>query len=138
MGNGSDERLARARETAGKLFPPSSVSIPRFKVPAEIEADWRSLSVTTVLGDVWSRPGLEMKYRSMITIAALTALQRLEQLRAYIQGGLNVGLTRTEVCEIILHMCVYAGFPAAIEGFRIANEVFEELDRASGQPVGTQ
>lgn len=132
MGNGSSDRLARARETAAKLFPPGSTVVPRFKVPREIEADWASFSVATVLGDVWSRPGLEMKHRSMITIAALTALQRLEQLRVYIHGALNVGLTRQEVCEVILQMAVYAGFPAAIEGLRIANEVFEELDGASG------
>jgi 4-carboxymuconolactone decarboxylase len=130
MSNTPDERLARGLETAQKLFPPDSLGSPGFKYPAEIEADWNALSVSTVLGDVWSRPGLDMKYRSMITIAALTATNKPEQLRAYIIGGLNLGLERTEVCEIILQMAVYAGFPAAIQGFAVANEVFEELDAA--------
>ena len=56
---------------------------------------------------------------------------KLEQLRAYVVGGLNLGLTREEICEIILHISVYAGFPAAIQGFGVANEVFDELDASA-------
>lgn len=134
MGSASDERLARGLEIAAKLFPPGSPSSPRFKYPAEIQEEWNRLSVSTVLGDVWGRPGLELKHRSMISIAVLTALNRPEQLRAYITAGLNSGLTRTEVCETILQIAVYAGFPAAIQGFSVANEVFEEFDRSSGKP----
>ncbi len=132
MSNASDERLARALETAAKLFPPGAPGSPRFKYPPEIEADWNRFSLSTVIGDVWSRPGLELKQRSMVAIAALTALNKPEQLRAYITAGLNTGLTRSEVCEIILQLAVYAGFPAAIQGFAVANEVFEEFDRAAG------
>ena len=128
MSDKPDERLARGLETAQKLFPPGSLGSPGFKYPAEIEADWGALSVSTVLGDVWGRPGLEMKNRAMISIAALTALNKPEQLRAYIIGGLNLGLERAEVCEIIMQMAVYAGFPAAIQGFSVASEVFDELD----------
>jgi 4-carboxymuconolactone decarboxylase len=134
MADASDDRLARALETAAKLFPPGAPGSPRFKYPAEIEADWNRFSLSTVFGDVWSRPGLELKQRAMLAIAALTALNRPEQLRAYITAGLNTGLTRSEVCEIILQMAVYAGFPAAIQGFAVANEVFQEFDRAAGQP----
>jgi 4-carboxymuconolactone decarboxylase len=87
------------------------------------------------MGDVWSRPGLDAAQRSLVTIALLTALNRPEQLRAYLAVGLNQGLTRAQVCEVILHTAVYAGFPAAIEGFRIATEVFAAYDEAAG-PTG--
>ncbi|MDP6375161.1 MAG: nitroreductase/quinone reductase family protein [Kiritimatiellia bacterium] len=126
-----DERLARGIETALQLFPPGSLGSPGFKYPAEIEADWNALSMSTVLGDVWGRPGLEKKSRAMITIAAMVALDKPQQLRAYIIGGLNLGLERSEVCEVIMQMAVYAGFPAAIQGLGVAAEVFGELDAAA-------
>ena len=130
----ADERLARGRATAGKLFATHANHMPRFEYPAEIQQDWNNFSVSTVLGDVWSRPGLDMKYRSVATIAALTALNRPEQLRAYIIGGLNLGLTREEVCEVIFQMAVYAGFPAAIQGFAVATDLFRDLDSGGSAP----
>ena len=66
----------------------------------------------------------------LLGFAALTVLDKPEQLKAYIIGGLNTGLTREEVCETIFQMAIYGGFPAAIQGFATANEVFEELDKA--------
>jgi len=128
VGGESEDRLARAMATAVKLFTGSAGSAPRFEYPKEIAEDWNQFSMSTVLGDVWGRPTLEMKHRAMITIAVLTALNKPEQLRAYITGGLNLGLTREEVCEIILHISVYAGFPTAIQGFAVANEVFDAID----------
>jgi 4-carboxymuconolactone decarboxylase len=83
------------------------------------------------MGDVWGRPGLEPKDRAKLTIAVLTALDKPEQLKSYITGGLNLGLTREEICEVILHVSVYAGFPAAIQGFAAANEVFDAIDSAA-------
>jgi 4-carboxymuconolactone decarboxylase len=80
------------------------------------------------MGDVWGRKGLDPKDRAMITIGVLTALNKPEQLRSYITAGLNLGLTREQICEIILHISVYAGFPTAIQGFAVAKEVFEGLE----------
>jgi len=131
MADASDERLAKGWATAAKLFPPGSPGSPSFQYPKEIQEDWGRFSVSTALGDVWSRPGLDLKQRSMISIAALTALGRSDQLRAYITAGLNLGLTRKEVCEVIFQMAVYAGFPAAIQAFGVANEVFDQFERAS-------
>ena len=62
MADAPDERLARGMETARKLFPPGSPGSPSFRYPPEIQADWGSLSVSTVLGDVWGRPGLEPNF----------------------------------------------------------------------------
>jgi 4-carboxymuconolactone decarboxylase len=126
-----DPRLAQGMMTAMKLFPPGSTGPPSFKYPKEIVKDWNEFSISTVMGDVWGRPGLEQKHRSMITIAVLAAMNKPEQLRSYVTGGLNLGLTREEICEVILHISVYAGFPAAIQGFAVVNEVFEQLDDAA-------
>lgn len=131
MADAPDERLARGLAMAVKMFTPPDgrPRPPAFRYPKEIAEEWNRFSISTVMGDVWSRSGLEAKDRARITIALLTALDRPQQLRAYITAGLNLGLTRAEICEIILHVAVYAGFPTAIQGFAEANEVFEALDR---------
>lgn len=78
-------------------------------------------------GDVYRRPGLDLKSREMATVAALTALgNAAPQLKVHINGALNVGCTRREVVEIIIQMAVYAGFPAALNGMFAAKEVFRE------------
>ncbi|MBW2315634.1 MAG: carboxymuconolactone decarboxylase family protein [Deltaproteobacteria bacterium] len=134
VAEGDDERVARGLATALELFKPgSAVSPPRFEYPKEIAEDWGRLSMSTVMGDVWGRPGLEKKQRALITIALLTALDKPEQLRAYVTGGLNLGLSREEICEAIVHVSVYAGFPATIQGLGVANEVFDAFDAASDQ-----
>ena len=76
-------------------------------------------------GDIYSRPGLDLKSRQIATVAALTALGNAQpQLRVHIHGALNVGCTREEVVEVIMQMAVYAGFPAALNGIFAAKEVF--------------
>lgn len=136
MADERNDRFTRGVTTAIGLFA-GSPDIPSFPVPQEIAEDWNHLSVATVMGDVWSRPGLETDQRALISIALLSALGRPEQLRAYVGIGLNQGLTRSQVCEAILHTSVYAGFPAAIEGFRIASEVFAEYDAATEPGAAT-
>ncbi len=80
-------------------------------------------------GDIYARPGLDLKARQIATVAALTALgTATPQLRVHIHGALNVGLTRAQVLEVIIQMAVYAGFPAALNGIFAAKEVFAERD----------
>lgn len=80
-------------------------------------------------GDIYARPGLDLKSREIATVAALTALGNAQpQLKVHIHGALNVGCTREEVVEVILQMAVYAGFPAALNGITAAKEVFQERD----------
>ncbi len=80
-------------------------------------------------GTVWARPGLGLRERSLITIAALMALGRDSELKLHIGAGLRHGLTREEIREALLHVAVYAGMPAGVEAFRIAREVFQEMER---------
>lgn len=74
-------------------------------------------------GTVWCRDGLELKTRSLITVAMLTALGRSHELKGHIRGALNNGATPEEIREVLLHAAIYCGAPAAVEGFRVAQEV---------------
>ena len=74
-------------------------------------------------GDVWQRPGLDRKTRSLITVAMLTALGKQHELKGHVRGALNNGATVQEIQEVLLHATVYCGVPAAVEAFRSAAEV---------------
>ncbi|PAU57745.1 MULTISPECIES: carboxymuconolactone decarboxylase family protein [Pseudomonas] len=76
-------------------------------------------------GGVWTREGLPRKTRSLITLAALTALKCPQELKGHVRGALNNGCTPEEIREALLHCAVYAGVPAAIDAFRAAQEVVE-------------
>ena len=78
-------------------------------------------------GMVWTRSGLSLRDRSLITIAMLTALNRPQELKTHIRAGLTNGVTRKEVSEILLHANVYCGAPAAVDAFRMMREVFDSI-----------
>ena len=92
---------------------------------AELAPDLEEMLNEVVFGRVWARPGLELKMRSVAVIAALTAMQRLPQLKSHIANGLNAGLTKEEIIEILIQMAFYAGAPTAVNAFQVAKEVFE-------------
>jgi 4-carboxymuconolactone decarboxylase len=83
------------------------------------------LTEKVVFGDVWERPGLSKRDRSLITVAALLALYRPEQLRAHLGRALQNGVTKDELGELITHLAFYSGWPSAITAASIAKEVFE-------------
>ncbi len=74
-------------------------------------------------GDVWQRPGLDLKTRSLITVAMLTALGKQHELKGHVRGALNNGATVEEIQEVLLHAAIYCGVPTAVEAFRTANDV---------------
>ncbi|MDR6164037.1 4-carboxymuconolactone decarboxylase [Pseudomonas moraviensis] len=80
-------------------------------------------------GGVWNREGLSLKTRSLITLAALTALKCPQELKGHVRGALNNGCTVEEIREALLHCAVYAGVPAAIDAFRAAQEVIETYQK---------
>ncbi|MGO8881704.1 MAG: carboxymuconolactone decarboxylase family protein [Desulfomonilaceae bacterium] len=95
----------------------------------DIAPDLARYVIEFPFGDIYSRPGLDLKSREIAAVAALTALgTATPQLKVHINGALNVGLSRQEVIEIIIQMVVYAGFPAALNGMFAAKEVFQERD----------
>jgi 4-carboxymuconolactone decarboxylase len=77
-------------------------------------------------GDVWNRPGLERKTRSLLNLAMLTALNRPHELKLHIRGALNNGVSKEEIREVFLQAAIYCGVPAGVESFRLAKEVFSE------------
>ncbi len=95
----------------------------------DIAPDLGRYTIEFPFGDIYSRPGLDLKSREIATVAALTALgNAAPQLKVHIYAALNVGCTREEIVEIIIQMAVYAGFPAALNGMFAAREVFGERD----------
>lgn len=84
------------------------------------------LSEKVLFGDVWERPGLSKRDRSLITVATLVALYRSDQLRGHIRRALDNGVTKEEIGAVITHMAFYAGWPTAANAVRIAKEVFDE------------
>jgi 4-carboxymuconolactone decarboxylase len=74
-------------------------------------------------GDVWQRPGLDLKTRSLVTVAMLTALGKQNELKGHVRGALNNGATVEEIQEVLLHATIYCGVPTAVEAFRSAAEV---------------
>ena len=96
-----------------------------------IAPDFARYLIEFPFGDIYSRPGLDLKSREIAVVAALTALgNSAPQLKVHIQGAINVGATRAEVVETIMQMAVYAGFPAALNGLMVANEVFAQASAA--------
>ena len=95
-----------------------------------IAPDFARLLIEFPFGDIYSRPGLDLKSREIAVVAALTALgNATPQLKLHIRCALNVGCTKQEVVEVIMQMAVYAGFPAALNGLSAAKDVFAEIDQ---------
>lgn len=92
---------------------------------ADVAPDFARLLVEFPFGDVYTRPGLDLRSREIATIAALTAMgNAAPQLKVHVEAGLNVGLTPTEIVETVMQMAVYAGFPAALNGLFAVRDVF--------------
>jgi 4-carboxymuconolactone decarboxylase len=100
---------------------------------AERQADEFSKPLQDLLteycwGAVWGREELPLKIRSMLNLAMISVLNRPHELKTHVRGAMNNGVTREEIREILLQVAIYAGAPAAVDGFRIARETFAELD----------
>lgn len=89
-------------------------------------------------GEVWTRPGLDRRTRSCITVAMLVALNRPEELTLHLRGALRNGVTVSELREVLLHAGVYCGIPAANSAFRIAREVLGPLADEPGETPGRE
>ena len=92
----------------------------------DIVPKFAELTDTVLFGDVWERPALSKRDRSLITVAVLTALYRTDQLRGHIGRALDNGVTREEIAEVITHIAFYAGWPNGVNAANVAKQVFEE------------
>ena len=122
-----EERYSKGLKNLEKIHPEASKAL--IENLKDIAPDLGRFVVEFPYGDVYERPGLDLKSREIATVAALTALGDTKpELKDHIKGALNVGCDRQELIEVIIQMAVYAGFPRAINGINIAKEVFKELD----------
>jgi 4-carboxymuconolactone decarboxylase len=78
-------------------------------------------------GEIWGRPGLDRRTRSIINLAMISALNRPHEVKMHVKGALNNGLTKDEIKEVFLQVAIYCGVPAGVDSFRLAKEVFAEL-----------
>lgn len=105
-----------------EMFGPAGAE-ERLAAATDFNRPFEEVVTRYCFGDTWARPGLDRRTRSMITLAALAALVRPNQLQVHVRGALKNGVTREEIREILLHTAVYAGIPAGVEAFTAAAEV---------------
>ncbi|SCC94276.1 4-carboxymuconolactone decarboxylase [Thiomonas sp. X19] len=120
--NRYDRGLAVRKDVLGADYVDAAISSAD-----DFNRDLQSLVTEYAWGEIWSRPGLSRRDRSLLNLGMLTALNRPHELKLHIRGALTNGVTRDEIKEVFLQAVVYCGAPAAIDSFRIAREVFKEL-----------
>jgi 4-carboxymuconolactone decarboxylase len=99
----------------------------RDRTTTEFNRPLRELSESLAFGDVWSRPGLERKYRSMLCLCMLTALNRPDELRLHVVSAINNGCTVEEIQEVLYQSAVYCGLPAAMQATRVAEAALQDM-----------
>ncbi|KMO35372.1 4-carboxymuconolactone decarboxylase [Methylobacterium variabile] len=115
------------KSVLGKEFVENSIaSADDFNLPMQ------QLTTEYCWGYVWGREGLPKKTRSMLNLAMLSALNRPHELKMHLKGALKNGVTKEEIREILLQVAIYCGIPAGVDSFRIAREVFKEVE--AGKP----
>jgi 4-carboxymuconolactone decarboxylase len=118
-----ESRLERGRRALARIDGEAGQNV--IAALADIAPDFATYVLEFPFGDIYSRPGLSVRDREIAAIASLAAMgNATPQLKVHIEAGLNVGLTREEITEILMQMAVYAGFPAALNGLFAAKEVF--------------
>jgi 4-carboxymuconolactone decarboxylase len=119
-----EKGLAVRREVLGTAYVDEALA-----KTDELTRPLQNLITEYCWGEIWTRPGLPRKTRSLINLAMLTALNRPHEVRLHVRGALNNGCTREEIAEVLLQTAIYCGVPAAIDSFRVAREVFDEDTR---------
>jgi 4-carboxymuconolactone decarboxylase len=127
-----DELLERGREIQGRLWPHLADGGGGNFPAARLAPDFYRYVAESAFGMVWSRPGLAIRDRSLVTVAQLAALGKTQELRGHLAGALNVGLTRDELVEVLMQTAVYAGVPAANEALGVAAEVLGDVGGPKG------
>lgn len=117
-----DKGLKIRREVVGDSYVDASL-----KAADDFSMPMQELVTQYCWGDVWSRPGLDRRGRSLLNLGMIAALNRPEELATHVRGALNNGLTKDEIREALLQVAVYCGMPAGLGSFKIARQVFKEM-----------
>jgi 4-carboxymuconolactone decarboxylase len=123
-----EKGLAIRREVLGAEYADKSLANAD-----DFNRDFYRNVIETCWGMVWGRDGLDRKTRSFLNLAMLCALNRPHELKLHVAGALKNGVTRDEMKEVFLQVGAYCGAPAALDGFRIAREVFAEQEKAAAK-----
>jgi 4-carboxymuconolactone decarboxylase len=121
----SDEQYGSSKPASGGVTDSTKERSAAQKLFGDFDPKLAELTDNVLYGDVWQRPGLSKRDRSLIIVAALIALNRPEQLRAHLQLARKNGVTQDEVVEVITQLAFYAGWPNAVNAIAIAKEVFQ-------------
>lgn len=118
-----EKGLKTRREVLGGEYVDRSVG-------AATDFNWPMQQLVTEYcwDEVWNRPGLDRRSRSILNLGMISALNRPHELKLHVRGALNNGLSREEIQEILLQVAIYCGVPAAIDSFRVAQSAFDEID----------
>lgn len=127
----SEDRFARGARIQAQLDPDLTEGLAR--ALGEIAPDFARYTVEFPFGDVYARPGLDLRARQIATVAALATLGEQRQLEAHLRFALNIGVPRAELVEVLIQMAVYAGWPRAINALYTARDLFHSLDRRPEQ-----
>lgn len=111
----------------GKVLGPDYVA-GAFKKADDINAPFQEIATEMAWGRVWTRPGLTLRERSMLTLAFCIALNRPNEIRIHLRGAIRNGVTRVEVRELILHAFLYCGGPAALDAYKTVREAWPEIE----------
>nr|WP_240954475.1 carboxymuconolactone decarboxylase family protein [Solimonas marina] len=117
-----EKGLATRKAVLGDEYVEASLkSADEFSMPMQ------ALVTEMCWGEIWNRPGLDRKQRSLLNLGMITALNRPHELKVHIRGAINNGLTKAEIQEVFLQTAIYCGAPAALESFRLARDVFKDM-----------
>ena len=120
-----DKGLARRKQVMGEDFVANA-----FGKATEFTLPMQHYITKNAWGDVWQREGLDLKTRSLVTVAMLIALGKQHELKGHVRGALNNGASVAEIQEVLLHASIYCGVPAAVEAYRSAAEVVDGPGKA--------
>jgi 4-carboxymuconolactone decarboxylase len=117
-----EKGLKTRREVLGADYVDASIqNADDFNMPMQ------QLVTEYCWNEIWNRPGLDRRTRSMLNLAMITALNRPHELKLHVRGAIHNGLTKNDIQEVFLQAAIYCGVPAAIDSFRNAKEVFKEM-----------
>lgn len=125
----SDDLLDRGKAIRGEVIGQER-SEAALAGATPFNRPFQELALRYCWGEIWGPPGLDRRTRSIVNLAALTAMGKPNELKIHTLGALTNGVTRAEIQEAFLQVCIYAGVPAADEAFRVAREVFAEAEFA--------
>jgi 4-carboxymuconolactone decarboxylase len=119
---------SQAQESGARATNPaaSAPTTPAQRMFGDIAPKFADLTDKVLYGDVWERPGLSKRDRSLVTVSALIAMNRPDQLRSHLQRARDNGLTEAELVETITHLAFYSGWPNAVTAISIAKKVFRK------------